>query len=139
MPVFWGCNALVKRPVVFGGSETVDLADRDAERTPRRSQQPGALPQIAVGPYGIADRGFEIAAVVPGHFQPGVDPSQRPGDAPDCERPSVAAGRRRGVLVTELPERADERVVELLGRLRLAELRDAAFNGFFHCPVRCPR
>ena len=135
MPVFWGCNALVKRLVPLGGSETVDLADPHAERTPRRSQQPGALPQIAVGPYGIADRGFEIAAVVPGHFQPGVDPSQRPGEAPDCERPSFAAGRRRGVIAAELPERVDEVVVELLGRLRLAELRDAVVNGLFDCAV----
>ena len=42
-------------------------------------------------------------------------------------------------LGAELPERVDEVVVELLGRLRLAELRDAAFNGLFHCAVRCPR
>src|SRR5438094_8735594 len=54
----------------IGGSETVELADPDAERTPGRSQQPRTLLQVAIGAFGVSHRGFEVAAVVPGHFQP---------------------------------------------------------------------
>jgi len=92
-----------------------------------------------IGPLCIVDRGFEIAAVVGGYLEASLDAPQRPREALDREPLCCAAGRGRRVLRPELGERSDKIVVELLRRLRRADLSDAAFERLLDRGVRTPR